>query len=81
MMRDHPSKNQDIKREIHRNRGIHLSEKLICIQFNILIKIIRQGEFIVHKFISPQFINHCYLYCILQGSDDLARRCARIFSF
>ena len=65
-----------IKREIHRNRGIHFSEKMIYIQFNIIVMIIRQGEFI-----SPQFINHCFLYCILQGSDYLARRCARIFSF
>ena len=39
-----------IKREIHFNRGIHFSEKLIYIQFNIII-IIRQGEIIMHKFI------------------------------
>ena len=36
-----------IKREIHRNRGIHLRKKLIYIQFNTIIIIIRQGEFIV----------------------------------
>ena len=32
----------------------------IYVQFNIII-IIRQGEFIVHKFISLQLTNHCYL--------------------